>query len=203
MGFSRFDARRFYHHVSLAFATFCAFSASVERAEATQLLSGTSGIPAENSGYVLKAVAGGSALVSSDAQAGAFGPSDTAKQPTPVLPQAASEPLDPELDAQRIKRRKVKTIERLEIAYQLLGVLDAAQTISCMKKPNCREINPLLGSRPSAARIVGFKLAAGLLHYAAMRREIRKDRLDSALTFEIVSISVQGVICGLNFRHAF
>lgn len=203
MGFSRFVAQRFYHHVRLAFATFCAFSAFVQRAESTEFLSGRSGIPTENSGFILEPVAGGSALVSSDAQAGAFGPPDTGRPAPPGLPQAASEALDPELDAERIKRRKVKTIERLEIAYQLLGVLDAAQTISCVNKPNCRELNPLLGSRPSVARIVGFKLAAGLLHYVAMRREIRRDRLDSALTFEIVSISVQGVICGLNFRHAF
>ncbi|KPF92120.1 hypothetical protein IP81_08820 [Novosphingobium sp. AAP83] len=203
MGFSRFDARRFYHHVSLAVATLCAFFASVERADATEFLSGISGISAENPAFILKPVMGESALASSDAPAGAFGPSDTVKQPTPGLPQSANEVLDPELDAQRIRRRKVRTIERLEIAYQLLGVLDAAQTISCVDKPNCRELNPLLGSRPSVARIVGFKLAAGLLHYAAMRREVRQDRLVSALRFEILSISVQGIICGLNFRHAF
>ena len=133
----------------------------------------------------------------------AFGPPDTMSKKTGELPKASGGTLVAEPDEQEIRRKKLKTIYRLEVAYQLLGALDAAQTISCVKKPTCQEANPLLGKRPSVAGVVGFKLAAGLLHYIGMRHEVKRDRLGSALTFEIVTISVQGVVCGLNFRNAF
>lgn len=99
-------------------------------------------------------------------------------------------------------RKKLKTIDRLEVAYQLFNLLDAVQTISCVHKLDCREMNPILGSRPSTGTILGFKAASGLLHYG-VGRLLRKKDLDQALRFEVVSVSVQGIICGFNFRHSF
>jgi hypothetical protein len=49
---------------------------------------------------------------------------------------------------------------------------------------------------------LGFKAASGLLHYG-MSRILRRKDLDDALRFEVISVSVQGIICGLNFRHSF
>lgn len=187
----------------LIFVTLSAFYAPNAHAGAilsSLSLSDTSS-PGQN--YTLIPVEAQSAAATIAIPAVAFGPPDTVAPQTTGLPQPASVTLDPEQEAQRIKRRKLKTIQRLEIAYQVLGALDAAQTISCVSKPTCHEGNPLLGKRPSVGAILGFKLAAGLLHYAAMRNQVKKDRLDSALTFEIISISVQGIVCGLNFRHVF
>jgi hypothetical protein len=99
-------------------------------------------------------------------------------------------------------RKKLKTIDRLEVAYQLFNLLDAVQTISCVHKSDCREMNPILGSRPSTGTVLGFKAASGLLHYG-MSRILRRKDLDDALRFEVISVSVQGIICGLNFRHSF
>jgi len=101
--------------------------------------------------------------------------------------------------AERAKRRKV---ENLEISYQILNALDAAQTISCVSKQYCKEGSMILGKKPSILGIVGFKAASGIIHFGIERFLIRRN-LREAMKFEIVSVTVQGVICGLNFRYAF
>jgi len=97
---------------------------------------------------------------------------------------------------------RVNVVNRLEVVYQMLNILDAAQTASCMRKPNCHERNPILGKRPSDAAVIGFKTGIGVLHYGASRWLLKRNP-DLAVAFEGITIVVQGVTCGLNFRHAF
>jgi len=92
--------------------------------------------------------------------------------------------------------------DELEVTYQLLNALDAAQTISCMHKANCHEANPILGKHPSTGTIIGFKAGSAILHYTIGRYWIKRNPHE-ALLFEVGTVAVQGVICGLNFRYAF
>ncbi len=143
------------------------------------------------------------AAVSIPAPPPVYGPTISESLP-PEGQSGAERPLSDEGQEQtRLKRRKIKTLEAMEIAYQVLGMLDAAQTISCVSKPNCSEGNPILGKKPSVSAILGFKLATGIIHYGAFRRYIKHENYKSAMTFELVSITVQGLICGLNFRYTF
>ena len=52
--------------------------------------------------------------------------------------------------------------------------LDAATTIAALERPGTHEANPLLGSRPSPARVIAFSAAAGVglgaVWYALPRR---------------------------------
>lgn len=146
---------------------------------------------------------GASAAVSTPAPPAVYGPTISETLP-PEGQSGAERPLSGEGQEQaRLKRRKIKTLVAMEIAYQVLGMLDAAQTISCVSKPTCSEGNPLLGKKPSVSAILGFKLATGIIHYGAFRRYMKHENYKSAMTFELVSISVQGLICGLNFRYTF
>ena len=46
-------------------------------------------------------------------------------------------------------------------AYIAESAYDAAQTDQCLKAHRCTETNPLLGSNPSTARLIGTKLIVG------------------------------------------
>lgn len=94
-----------------------------------------------------------------------------------------------------------KNLKTLEIIYQTLNAIDAAQTIGCMQKVGCQEKNPLFGSHPSIGKIIAIKSLVGLLHYSAYKHGIKRDdRLKYTLSMEIISIAVQGTVIGLNFR---
>jgi hypothetical protein len=89
-----------------------------------------------------------------------------------------------------------------EIAWQLLNVLDAAQTIDCAHKVTCHEANPLFGDRPSDGTVIGIKGGMAIVHLLLMRH-IAHRNWKAARAAELGTILVQGVIDGLNFRYAF
>jgi hypothetical protein len=93
-------------------------------------------------------------------------------------------------------------ITSLEVLYQGLNALDAAETISCVHKPTCQEGNPLLGSRPSNGTVIAFKLASAGAHFLVYRHQINRSE-KRALMFEVITNVVQGTVCGLNLRYAF
>ncbi|RVU03256.1 hypothetical protein EOE18_16720 [Novosphingobium umbonatum] len=95
-----------------------------------------------------------------------------------------------------------KLFVKLEAAYQILNALDAAQTISCVHKPNCQEGNPIFGRRPSVEKIVLMKAGFGALHYVVAKNLFKEDAR-TAVSFQVATLLVQGVVCGLNMRHAF
>ncbi len=101
-----------------------------------------------------------------------------------------------------VAREGWRKIIPYEIAWQLLNVLDAAQTIDCAHKPTCREANPLFGSRPSDGTVIGIKGGMAVVHFLLMRHLAHRN-WKTARAAEIGTILVQGVIDGLNFRYAF
>lgn len=60
------------------------------------------------------------------------------------------------------------TDKRLMQSYIVMGAIDVMQTRHCLTLPNCSEANPLMGSRPSSEKLVGYKLAgAGAIYWIA------------------------------------
>lgn len=93
-------------------------------------------------------------------------------------------------------------IKKLEITYQVLGAVDAAQTLYFLHHETAKEMNPLLGSNPSPGKVIAFKTIAGVLHYAVTRK-IYEYNPEYAKYFEYTSIAVQGAVVGLNFKYVF
>lgn len=131
-----------------------------------------------------------------------------ANEEKPFAPGAASYPRQHEgflplaefarRDREKIERR----IERREIAYQLLNVIDGVQTISCLEAGKCEEMNPLLGKRPSAGEVVAFKIAGGGLHYLGTR--FLEDKFPEAVApFQIISVVAMGGAVAWNMQFVF
>lgn len=92
--------------------------------------------------------------------------------------------------------------EKREIAYQVLNVIDMAQTLDCLDRNICHETNPLLGRNPSAQKLIAVKAVGGALHYA-IARALRDRDPDAAKWFQIISIAVQGGVVAANARFTF
>jgi len=89
-----------------------------------------------------------------------------------------------------------------ETTFLALSAVDAAQTIRCLKRDLCQEANPLFGKHPSAATIVGSKLAGGLLHYALIN-DLNKRDPKLALRTAQISAGLQGGVVAMNARISF
>lgn len=93
-------------------------------------------------------------------------------------------------------------IKRLEIVFQTLNAVDAIQTIDCLNRNVCTEMNPILGKNPSTEKIIGLKVAGGVFHYL-ITKEIYKRDPNAARIFQYVSIGLQGSVVAANLRFAF
>lgn len=103
----------------------------------------------------------------------------------------------PGLDRQ-LRMQKAKT---LEIAFQALNVVDAVQTVSCLRRNQCSELNPLLGRNPSAAKVIGFKAAGGLAHYLLTRELVKQNRYWKE--WQIGSLVLQAGAVAWNMQRVF
>jgi len=89
-----------------------------------------------------------------------------------------------------------------EIAYQALNLIDAAETLDCLHRHVCQEANPLFGKHPSTGRLIGTKVALGLVQYFVWKRTF--DRVPSrALKIAQISAVVQGGVVAANLRFVF
>ena len=95
-----------------------------------------------------------------------------------------------------------KEIKQLELAYQTLNVIDAVQTIDCLDRNVCRELNPLLGRNPSAEKVIAFKAGGGIIHFLITRAIYERDPY-LAKRFQVLSLVVQGGVVAANLRFAF
>lgn len=93
-------------------------------------------------------------------------------------------------------------IKRLEILYQSLSVIDAAQTIHCLNQSTCYERNPLYGRNPSPELLIGAKLTTGTAHFFATRWMFKQNPR-AARIFQHLSIGLQGAVVGANMRFVF
>ena len=98
--------------------------------------------------------------------------------------------------------QKQSSAMKWETTFLALSAVDAAQTIRCLKRDLCQEANPLFGKHPSAATIVGSKLAGGLLHYALIN-DLNKRDPKLALRTAQISAGLQGGVVAMNARISF
>ena len=91
---------------------------------------------------------------------------------------------------------KADGFKNREIAYQTLNAVDAIQTCHFLAKGGVKELNPILGSNPSCKKVVGFKIAAGVLHYVVARSFDE----ETAKIFQITTIVIQGGVVTWNFQ---
>jgi hypothetical protein len=91
---------------------------------------------------------------------------------------------------------------RWELAYQVLNAVDAAQTVSCLRRDRCVELNPMIGGNPTTARVIAQKVATGCLHYLATRALLAHSPR-AARIFEYASIVFQSGIVAWNVRTCF
>ena len=100
---------------------------------------------------------------------------------------------------QALQRRRTA---RREIAYQVLNVVDAVQTISCLERGVCHEMNPLLGRNPSSGRVLAFKAASGGVHYLVTRL-LEAEAPGAVNGWQITTIAIQGGVVAWNMQFIF
>lgn len=89
-----------------------------------------------------------------------------------------------------------------ELGFLALSAIDAAQTIECLNRDACEEVNPLFGKRPSTKTIILTKIGGGLAHFALFSY-INERSPKTALRAAQVSFALQGTVVLLNARVAF
>ena len=92
--------------------------------------------------------------------------------------------------------------KKLEMVYLTLSAVDAIQTIDCLNRNVCHEMNPIFGKHPSTERVIGTKIISGILHYLLIR-EIYEEDPRMARTIQYISIGIQGSVVAANLRFAF
>ena len=102
---------------------------------------------------------------------------------------------------------EVNAFTKREIAYQVLGAVDAAQTCTFIRTGRAVEANPIavavFGSdQPSCGQVIAFKLVGGALHWV-IASEINKRDPEAAKWFQIATIAVQGGVVAANLRFVF
>ena len=91
---------------------------------------------------------------------------------------------------------------KLEMTWQALNVIDAAETLYFIHRDTTRELNPILGPRPSPIQVIGLKTVAGFAHYYFMDKLYDYNPV-YAKRAEYFTIFAQGMIVGLNFKYVF
>lgn len=92
--------------------------------------------------------------------------------------------------------------KKLEMVYFALSAIDAAQTIDCLNRNVCYEVNPIYGRNPSTEKIIGIKVVGGAFHYLLVREVYKRDP-KLARTIQYITIGIQGGIVAANLRFAF
>ena len=94
-----------------------------------------------------------------------------------------------------------EAFHREKIAYLAVSALDAGTTIYGVER-GAREVNPLFGSRPSPARVIGETLVLDVLYTLAINHAYKRDAC-AAKTAQRIALFVRGGIVGANFRVIF
>ena len=118
-----------------------------------------------------------------------------------LLPPAGLDAFDDRGFSAYVNARR-KDATRMEITFQVLNVLDAAQTVSCLSRQTCAEGNPLYGSHPPAGQVIGIKAGMGVLHWLVFKTLIDRDS-NAARWFGRLTVAVQGGVVASNLRFTF
>ena len=95
-----------------------------------------------------------------------------------------------------------RRVARREIVYQVLNAVDAVQTISCLDRGVCHELNPLLGRNPSAGKVLAFKAASGGVYYLVTKL-LQAEAPGAVGAWQITSIAIQGGAVAWNMQFVF
>lgn len=153
----------------------------------------------------MRALALALALVASPAVAGeVYGP------PEPVLydvaPGIQSDEPGPLIYNPPPSPDQRKAFRNREIAYHVLGAMDAATTCHAISSGQAVEGNPaaaaLIGRRPSCGKVIAFKLAGSVVHHFIATKFFDQS-VEKARQFQIVSLVIQGAVVGANMRFVF
>lgn len=92
-----------------------------------------------------------------------------------------------------------KRVAQREIAYHVLIAIDTWQTMECQRRPNCYEMNPILGKHPSDKEIIGYMALSSASHYAVTRilMKVKPELVDE---WQWLSIGFQGGVVAANLR---
>lgn len=99
-------------------------------------------------------------------------------------------------------RRQQQVANRWENAFLAASAIDAAQTIYAIQNGLGTEMNPLMGSQPSAGRVIAVKAALGALQYVGFR-VLNKRKPKTAKTLALISFGLQAAVVGANMRVMF
>ena len=150
-----------------------------------------------------RAAATATATATAPTPANAITPTGSGQpQAGPTLPERRAAAAPASMAASIERDRPERQIMRMELAYQALNVVDAAQTISCLRRDKCVELNPMIGGNPTTARIIAQNAATGGLHYLATRALLARSPR-AARIFEYVSLAFQSGIVAWNFHICF
>ena len=89
-----------------------------------------------------------------------------------------------------------------EIGYLALSAIDAGETIDCLHRAVCDEGNPIIGSHPSAKKVILTKVGLGAVHLFAFSK-INAQNPKAAMRLAQISCAVQGGVALLNARLSF
>lgn len=89
-----------------------------------------------------------------------------------------------------------------ELGFLGLSAVDTAETLSCVHRDTCHELNPLFGRHPSTMKLVAAKVGLGLIHFAAFKYINDRDP-KMALRAAEISAGFQGGVVLLNAKFGF
>jgi hypothetical protein len=89
-----------------------------------------------------------------------------------------------------------------ETAYQVLGVLDGAQTLQGLRYPKCyAESNPPLKGHPGAAEVVAWRAFVGIAHAGITEFLVKREANPTALrVWEGLGIGMEGKAVSVNWK---
>jgi hypothetical protein len=156
----------------------------------------------------------GSLAVAISSTSHAEAPFDLAKLPLAVVEPAKvsafkADPIivsairreHPKLEVRKEDQKRIAAIQS-EAGFLVLNAIDAAQTINCLGRNECVEINPILGKHPSAAKVILLKAAMSAIHVVAFKSELKKNPT-SALRLAQISCVLQGSVVGMHADMSF
>lgn len=106
-----------------------------------------------------------------------------------------------DFSAERERQFRKRIVTR-EVIFQILNVVDTVQTIDCLNRNVCHEMNPILGRNPSTHKLIGIKALSGGIH--AIGTHLFKEFAPSGVdAFQITSLIVQSGAVVWNVQHSF
>lgn len=92
------------------------------------------------------------------------------------------------------------SVPATEWAYQTLAAADMFTTLDIRQHAGYREQNPILGSHPADARIVGYFAISGLAHYGITRWLVNSGTPNRVVqAWEASGITVEAYCVGHNY----